>query len=72
MQTLYVGNQADPEERTKISVSELLQLTPREADRLARAVTMYLEMTNGSRVANEEHRRRFDEMVAAREAIEHE
>ena len=52
--------------------SELLQLTPREADRLARAVTMYLEMTDGSRVANEEHRRRFDEMVAAREAIEHE
>jgi hypothetical protein len=48
----------------------LIWVTSPQADRLARAVTMYLEMFDGSHIANPELRRRYDEMKAAREEID--
>ena len=47
----------------------LLWVTSEQADRLARAVTMFLEMYDGSNIKDDELRRRFSEMVATVEAI---
>lgn len=51
-------------------VDGLIWITPLQADRLARAVTMYLEMQDGSHIRNKELLRRFDELAEAREAID--